>query len=106
MELQHPIMSKLWEIRGQTKRKKRKNDEQQADAVDQVFDIYYDVCQPFYSDIAPKAVLLFTGEDIDNGIDFEAEDGYGDNNGNKRGDEYGGGGMGLPFQASAKTMCE
>ena len=46
------------------------NEKEQADAVDQAFDLYYDVAQEFCSYIAPKAVLLFTGDALDNGMDF------------------------------------
>ena len=37
------------------------NDEEQADAVDQAFDLDYNVAQAFCSHIVPKDVLLFTG---------------------------------------------
>ena len=40
-------------------------------------------------------------------MDFELEDGYGDDDGDdKGGDDEGGGGMGPPFPASAKTTGE
>ena len=49
-------------------------EEEQADAVEQAFDLDY-VAQAFCSHIVPKAVLWFTGEDIENGMDFELENG-------------------------------
>ena len=51
------------------------NDEGQADAVEQAFDLDYEVAQAFCSHIVPKDVLLFTGEALDNGMYFEPEDG-------------------------------
>ena len=57
--------------------------EEQSNSVDQVFDLDYDVAQALCSHIVPKVVLLFTGEAPDNGMDFEPEDGEGDNDGNK-----------------------
>ena len=68
------------------------NDEEQANAVEQAFDLDYDVAQVFWA--------------LDDGMDFEPEDGEGDNNNDKRGDYEGGGGMGFPFLASAKTTGE
>ena len=53
-------------------------DEEQADAVEQAFDLNYEVAQAFCSHTVPKAVLWFTGEVLDNGMDFEPEDGEGD----------------------------
>ena len=50
------------------------NDEEQADALEQAFDIDYDIAQAFCSHIVPKAVLLFTGEAIGNIMYFEPED--------------------------------
>ena len=47
------------------------NDEEQADAVEQALNLDYDVAQAFCLHIVPKAVLLFTGEALDNGMDFE-----------------------------------
>ena len=82
------------------------NDEDKADATDQVFDMDYDIAQAFCSHIVPKAVLLFTGEALDDGMDFEPEDGEGYDDGNDGGDNEGGGGMGLPFPASAKKTVE
>ena len=52
-------------------------DEDQADAVEQEFYLDYDVAQAFCSHIVPKAVLWFTGEASNNGMDFEPEDGEG-----------------------------
>ena len=67
----------------------------------------YDISQAFCSHIAPKAVLLFTGEALDDGMEFEMEDGEGDDNGNGGGgDNKGGGGMGFSFLASMKTAGE
>ena len=51
------------------------NDKYQADAIEQAFDLDYDVAQAFCSHIVPKAVILFTGEAPDNIMDFETEDG-------------------------------
>ena len=53
------------------------------DAVEQAFDMDYDVAQAFCSYILPKAVLLFTGEALNDGIYFELEDGEGDNDDDK-----------------------
>ena len=50
-------------------------DEEQADSVEQAFELDYDVAQAFCSHIVPKAVLWFTGESPDNGMYFEPEDG-------------------------------
>ena len=47
------------------------NAEDQANAVEQAFDMDYDVAQALCSHIVPKAVLLFTGEPPDVGMDFE-----------------------------------
>ena len=55
------------------------NDEEQADAVEQAFNMYYNVAQAFYSHIVPTAVLLFTGEALDDGIEFEPVVGEGNN---------------------------
>ena len=82
------------------------NDEEQADAVEQAFDLDYDVAQTFCSHIVPKAVLLFTGEALNNGIFFEPEDGEGYGDDGEGGDDEGGGGMGSPFPASEKTTGE
>ena len=79
-------------------------DEDQADAVEKVFDLDYNVAQEFCSNILPKAVLLFTGEDLNDGMDFEPEDGEGDdeNEGRAKREEK----TGLPFPASEKTTSE
>ena len=50
-------------------------DEEQADAVEQVFDVDYNADQAFCSHITPKVVILFTGEPPGDGIYFEPEDG-------------------------------
>ena len=76
------------------------NEEEQADAVEQVFDLDYDVAQAFCSHIVTKAVLLFTGEALDYGMDFEPEDKEGDD------DNKGRVGMDSPFPTSAKAMGE
>ena len=77
-------------------------DEEQADAIEQAFDLDYDVAQVFCSQIVPKVVLFFTGGAPNDSIYFEPEDGEGyDDNNNK-----GGGGTGFPFPASAKTTGE
>ena len=60
-------------------------DKEQADAVEQVFDLDYDVAQAFCSYIVPKVVLLFTGEAPKDRIDFEPEDGEGDDDDNDEG---------------------
>ena len=78
---------------------------EQADAIEQASDLDYDVAQAFCSHIVPKAVLLFTGEALNNGMDFEPEDGEGDDN-NKGGDDEGREETGSPFPASAKTTGE
>ena len=80
------------------------NDEEQADTVYQVLDLDYDVAQAFCSHTIPNAVLLFTGEALDNGMYFELDDG--DNRKENGGDDEVGGGMGSPFTASAKTVGE
>ena len=54
------------------------NDKEQDDAVEQAFDLDYNVAQAFCSHIVPKTVLWFTGEAHDVGMDFELEDGEGD----------------------------
>ena len=46
-------------------------EEEQADALGQAFDLDYDVAQAFCSHIVPKAVLWFTGEAHNVGMDFE-----------------------------------
>ena len=62
------------------------NDKDHADAIEQAFDLGYDVAQAFCSHIVPKAVLLFTGEALDDGMEFEPEDGEGDNDDHEGGD--------------------
>ena len=54
------------------------NDKEQADDVDQAFDLEYNVAQAFCSHIVLKAVLRFTGEAPDTSVDFGLEDGDGD----------------------------
>ena len=82
-------------------------DREQAEVVEQAFHMDYDVAQAFCSHIVPKAVICFTEEYPDNGMDFEPEGGEGDKNENgEGGDDRGEGGMGLPFPASAKTTGE
>ena len=49
-------------------------DNEQSDAVEQAVNLDYDVAQAFCSHIAPKAVLLFTGEALNDGMEFEPED--------------------------------
>ena len=49
---------------------------------------------------------MFTGEALNDGMDFEPEDGEGYNKNNKGGDDEGGGGMDSPFLALAKTTGE
>ena len=71
----------------------------------------YDVARAFCSHITPKAVLLFTGEALNEGMDFEPEDGEGDDcndegGDDKGGDDEGGGGMRSSFTASAKMTGE
>ena len=75
-------------------------------AVEQAFNMYYNVAQAFYSHIVPTAVLLFTGEALDDGMEFEPEDGEGEDDVKKGGDDEGGGGMVSPFPASEKAMGE
>ena len=50
-------------------------EKEQANVVDQAFDLDYDVVQAFCSHIVPKVVLLFTGETPNNGTDFELDNG-------------------------------
>ena len=50
----------------------------------------YNVSQAFCSHIVPKAVLLFTGEALGEGKDFEPGDGEGDDDDNAGGDDKGG----------------
>ena len=64
-------------------------DKKQANAVEQVFDLDYNIDQAFYSHTIPKAVILFTGEALNNSMDFEPEDGEGDYD-DKGGDNNGG----------------
>ena len=47
------------------------NDEDQVDVVEQAFDLDYDVAQAFCSHIVTKAVLLFTGEALNDIMEFE-----------------------------------
>ena len=54
-------------------------DEEQAGAIEQAFDLDYNIAQVSCSYIVPKAVLWLTGEPPDIGIDFELEDGEGEN---------------------------
>ena len=82
------------------------NDEEQANAVYQAFDMYYDVAPALCSYIVPKDLLLFTIEALDDNMDFELEDGEGDYNDNEGGDNKGGGGMGSPFPELTKTTGE
>ena len=82
------------------------NVKDQADAVEKAFDLDYNVAQAFCSHIVPKAVLLFTGEALGDGMDFDPEDGWGVDYGNEVGDKEGGVGMGSPFPASEKTTGE
>ena len=82
------------------------NDEEQADFVEQVFDMDYNVAQAFCSHIIPKALLLFTGEALDDGMEFEPDDGEGDDDDDKGVYVKGGGGMGLSFPDLAKTTSE
>ena len=84
----------------------KENEKEQDDAVEQAFDMDYDISQAFCSHIVPKAVLLFTGEALNDRMDFETEDGEGNDESNKGGDDEGGGGMGSPFPASAKMTGE
>ena len=76
------------------------NDEEHSNAVEQAFDLDYDVDQAFCLHIVPRAVLLFTGEAHGNIMEFEPEDGEGEDDNDKGGDNEGGGGMGLNFPAS------
>ena len=46
-------------------------------------DLDYNVAQAFCSHIVHNAVLLFMGEALVKGMDFEPEDGEGDNDNNK-----------------------
>ena len=70
-----------------------------------MFDLDYDVAQAFWSHNVPKAVLLFTGKALDDGMEFEPEDGEGEDN-DEGGDDDGREDTGLPFPASAKTTGE
>uniref|UniRef100_A0A7S4J1F5 Nucleosome assembly protein n=1 Tax=Odontella aurita TaxID=265563 RepID=A0A7S4J1F5_9STRA len=44
-------------------------DEEQADRIEHAFDVDYDVAQAFRGHIVPKAVVWFTGEAMDEGMD-------------------------------------
>ena len=71
-----------------------------------MFGLDYNVAQAFCSHTVPKDVILFTGEALNNNMEFEPEDGevdYDDDGGRAY---KGGGGMGFPFPASAKTTGE
>ena len=46
------------------------NVEEQVNTVEKAFDMDYNVSQALCSHILPKAVLLFTGEALDNSMDF------------------------------------
>ena len=71
------------------------NDREQADAIEKSFDLDYDVAQAFCSHTVPKAVLLFMGKALEDGMEFEPEDGEGYNNDNKGGEDKEGSGMGF-----------
>ena len=71
-----------------------------------MFDLDYDIDQAFCSHIVPKDVLLFTGESLDDGMDFKTEDGEGDGDGNEGGEDKGGGGIDSPFPSLSKTTVE
>jgi nucleosome assembly protein 1-like 1 len=64
-------------------------DEEEADAIEQAFDVDYDVAQAFRSHIIPKAALWFTGEALDEGFDIAEGEWPGEEEGN---DEDGDGG--------------
>ena len=49
---------------------------------------------------------MFTGEALDDGMDFEPEDGEGDDDNDEGGDVEGGGEKGSPFPALVKTTGE
>ena len=70
------------------------NGEEYANIVEQAFDLKYNVDQTFYSNIVLKSVLLFMGGALNDGMDFEPEDGEGDNDVNNKGGDDEGGGMG------------
>ena len=63
------------------------NGEEQANAVEQAFLLELEVAQMFCSYIVPKAVLLFTGEALIDGMDFEPEYGEGYDDDEKGGDD-------------------
>ena len=65
-------------------------DEEEADAIEQAFDVDYDVAQAFRSHIIPKAALWFTGEALDEGFDIAEGEWPGEEEGGD--DEDGGGG--------------
>ena len=62
----------------------------------------YHVAQALCSHIVPKAVLLFTGEALDDVMDFELEDLYGEDNNDKGVDNERGGGMGFALSGLGK----
>ena len=64
-------------------------DEEEADAIEQAFDVDYDVAQAFRSHIIPKAALWFTGEALDEGFDIAEGEWPGEEEGD---DEDGDGG--------------
>jgi len=58
-------------------------DEDEADAIEQAFDVDYDVAQAFRSHIIPKAALWFTGEALDEGFDIADSEWPGEGDGNE-----------------------
>ena len=81
-------------------------EKEQADAVEQAFNMDCKVAQEFFSHTVPIVVLLFMGEAPDDGMEFEPEDREGYKNEGYGGDDDGGGGMVLPLTALAKTTGE
>ena len=67
-------------------------DEDEADAIEQAFDVDYDVAQAFRSHIVPKAALWFTGEALDEGFDIAEGEWAGEAGGEEEGGEEGAGG--------------
>ena len=55
-------------------------DKEQVNAIEQAFNMEYNVAQEFFSHIVPKAVLLFPGEALGDGMEFEPEDVEGEDN--------------------------
>ena len=80
-------------------------DEEEADAIEQAFDVDYDVAQAFRSHIIPKAALWFTGEALDEGFDIAEGEWPGEEDGEEEdeGDDAEGGAAAAAAAASGNS---